>query len=152
MCLSVSGHKIAYLTSKSTLKITAPYFTSLHPSACQPAVQPTSIFFLLLLSLVNTTHLPTQTDLSLVKAVVCRGTSARLAAFDWSTPLFFSSASRRWVGGAVSPVWHVPSQILHGVKLDPLIFHKTKHTPSSVPCNRLYVCVEYFSKFPPDTS
>jgi len=109
--------------------------------------------FLLLLSLVNITHLPTQTGFPLVEAVVSRSTSARLAAFDWPTLLFFSSASRRWVGAAVSPVWHVPSQILHGVKLDPPIFSQNQKYPLSSPLQpRLRLRLKHIYKPPPDTS
>lgn len=45
--------------------------------------------FLLLLSLVNIAHQPTHVCLLLAHAPVYRSTSVRLAAFDWSTRLFF---------------------------------------------------------------
>lgn len=48
----------------------------------------------------------------------------------------------------MSPVWHVPSQILHGVKLDPpFFFHKTKNYPLFNPASRFYVSV---SNTPPN--
>lgn len=114
----------------------ATFYSS--PPICVSACAATELdflrLFLLLLSLVNTTHLPTQTGFLLVERIVYRSTSVRLAAFDWPPLLFFSSSSRRWVGAAVSPVWHVPSQILHGVKLDPpFFFTKPKIIPFSIP-------------------
>lgn len=66
---------------------------SVSPSICVSAYSATELdflrLFLLLLSLVNTKHLPTQTGRLLVKRSARLGTSARLAASDWSRRLFF---------------------------------------------------------------
>lgn len=103
------------------------------PPVCVSARGATELWFirlfLLLLSLVSATHLPTQAGSPLVQRTVRHGTSVRLAAFDWPPCLSFSSSSRRWVGAAVSPVWHVPSQILHGVKFDTPLFLRNQNYP-----------------------
>ena len=67
--------------------------SSSSPPICVSACAATDLdflrLFLLLLSLVNTTHLPTQPGFPLADGIVCRSTSVRLATFDWPTLLFF---------------------------------------------------------------
>lgn len=107
---------------------------SLH---CNRALFSTAIFIIIV---IGKHHTSAYSDQLLIGWTDCLSQSFRPFGCIWlaRSPLF-SSSSRRWVGAAVSPVWHVPSQILHGVKLDPPFFTKLKNIPSSIPCNRFYV-------------
>lgn len=111
---------------KKKLRVTAHsrnFIKSCHRILRIPACQPraaTDLYsiqlFLLLLQLVNIKYQPTHAGFILVERIANQSTSVRLAAFDWLRLPFFSSSAVGW--SRCVPVWHVPSQIFSGVKLD----------------------------------